>query len=335
MILTEKNQIEKKLSEKDYFITSRSTCRDVYSTPIPGESLAIFKDQFNLFGFELGDTIPRKGEFDTALNHFWVTSILPQAIGHNLIKSTNNAGYNKAYDLDLPSERCLIIKPELNDYPYEIIFRQNLDDDIYQDYLKNKKYEVCGHKLLKDIKQWDMLDGPIFTPMQNGKNITVSKFFTEMNIKGNGNSHDKIVDSLYSFFSRAQNLAQKSGFYILKTKFQISESLISGNILNSNSTVFCEVSEFDYAIEENREPESFVNEYLLDWSKSVKNQFCKNGINNLDPNNQQHQNFVHQLKIPKTVIDKTYARFLYLFEKLTGDDLNLYQENQMGITRIR
>ena len=328
MILTENVELMPWLTKNGYRMIANSPTKNLYSSNTPDELLVVFKDNIKLFNFVLGSEIPRKGEVNAALNHFWVTRFSSQKIGHNLVLLPSSR-MNKINRLDLQIKNGLIVEKEMKQYKHQLIFRKYLDKEIYNDYCLN--HRVCGQALPNNLKMWDELDKAIFTPRINNKNIGLKNFFVKVNTSSISGDHSRTVDSLQSYFLKAYNLAKENGILILKTEFNISESKICGDILNIDSTIFCDAIEYQFAIEEDREPESFVTEPLKEYFSYTRTPFNIQGLQNLDPLNELHVAYARNLVIPKKNIDQTYDRLLTLFNTITGYDLNLYQEECMGI----
>lgn len=327
------DELTKTLASENYQLVSRGKSRDTYLLS-ERRLLAVYTDRISLGGFILSSPIPRKGEVSAALTHFWTTNALPD-LNHNVIRSYNNFRYNAAYDLqaegflNLPLERCLVIKNEQRGYPFVMTYRHYMDDSIFDDYKKHGK--VCGHELPAGFKKWERLSRPLFTPTRDGERVKTKNYFIAMNTSHWHGDHLKISEDLRVAYLRAHNYADRKGVIILKTNFKVSNSEISGDILTPDSTSFILEKEWERAMYHRDDPKSFDKEFLIDWAKEVETPFGVIGINNLNPKNPDHQNFVHTLPIPEEVVNKTSQRHIRLFELLAGKDLNQYQAENMGV----
>jgi hypothetical protein len=66
------------------------------------------------------------------------------------------------------------------------------------------------------------------------------------------------------------------------------------------------------------------------WGKTVETPWGV-GIQNLDPCNPDHIAFVHSLKVPKEVIERTVDRYHAIFERRTDMTLRKFQSEIMGV----
>lgn len=327
------NELTRTLASENYQLVLRENSKDIYLLN-KKRLLNVYTDRINLFGFILGSLIPRRGEVSAALAHFGATTVIPD-FNHDLIRSCNNLRYNAVYDLqndgffDLPIERCLITKNEHKKYPFLMTYRYYLDESIFNDYEKNGK--ICGQQLPAKMTKWAKLDNPIFTPNKNGENIKIKNYFIAMNTSDFVGDHVKVSEHLRIAYSRAHNYVQRNGVIITKTDFRLSDSGISGDILTPDSSYFILESELEKAIQEDRNPNSFDKQFLIEWAENVATPFGVTGINNLDQKDPDHNHFVHNLTIPKNIIKKTTKRLLNLVEFLTGKELDIYQTESMGV----
>lgn len=329
------DEFAKTLASKNYQLVSRGKSRDTYLLN-EKRLLAVYTDRASLGGFILGSPIPKKAEVSAALTHFWATHVLMD-LNHNVIRSFTNFRFNYAYNLKdegffgLLLERCLVVKNEQRGYPFVMTYRHYLDDAIYRDYQKNGK--VCGHELPANIKKWERLNHPLFTPTRDGERIKIKHYFITMNTSSWHGDHLKMSEDLRVAYARAHNYAQRNGILILKTDFKVSNSEISGDILTPDSTSFVSKKEWERALYYNDDPKSFDKEFLIAWAKEIETPFGVVGMHNLNPKNPNHQHFVHTLPIPEEVIVKTTERLLKLFELLVGKELDRYQVEDMGVSR--
>lgn len=327
------NELTKTLASENYQLVLRENSKDIYLLN-EKRLLNVYTDRINLFGFILGSLIPRRGEVSAALAHFGATIVIPD-FNHDLIRSYNNLRYNAVYDLqnegffDLPIEQCLITKNGQRKYPFILTYRHYLDESIFNDYKKNGK--TCGQQLPAKMTKWAKLDKPIFTPNRNGENIKIKDYFIAMNTSNFVGDHVKISEHLAIAYLRAHNYVQRNGVIMAKTDFRLSDSGISGDILTPDSSYFILEGELEKAIQEDRDPNPFDKQFLIEWAENVATPYGVTGINNLDPKNPDHNHFVHYLKIPEDVIIKTTKRLLNLVELLTGKELDKYQTESMGV----
>ncbi|MFA5133486.1 MAG: phosphoribosylaminoimidazolesuccinocarboxamide synthase [Patescibacteria group bacterium] len=303
--------------------------RDTYSIN-DGLLLMVATDRISIFDFVLNACIPYKGEILTALTHFWLTQVL-QKFPNHLVGAKKIKERNFAVDLslsvpDLPLGRSLVVK-KMEIPPYELVFRQHLGGSAYAEYKKTGK--VAGKRLPRGLRKWMYMPSMLFTPSTKEKsghdqNIAVKKFF-----KRTGDTGRTSVEMFTKVYRRAYRFALSKGLVILDTKFE-GGTIIADEVLTPDSSRFTSVEDLARALKENRDPKFYDKENVRRWGGTVYTPFKKRGeeiigINNLDPKNPEHVEFVHRLRVPFSVIMRTSMAYQKLFEKISGITLQEYQ----------
>lgn len=317
--------------------------RDTYQVPYDDDwaLLAVATNRLSIFDFVLPVTVPKKGEYLTALTHFWMKKILKAFPNHLLDAQINPFQRNHAFQIaavcpDLPVKRSLAFR-KLNMLPYELIFRHHIGGSVWKEYLE--KGTAGGEKLPPGLKKWAKLDKPVFTPSTKAEsghdvNITAEEFF-----KRTGKTGRDAVDLLESAYTIAYIWAESNGIRILDTKFEIGlthsgELAIGDEILTPDSSRFTTNDDYEAAMDENRDPVFFDKEPVRAYGRKLKTPFAKNGaevlgINNLDPENPEHLAFVDSIIVPDAVIADMIGRYDFIFRALTGSELPEYQKTHL------
>ncbi len=302
--------------------------------------LIVATDRISIFDFVLNAEIPRKGEVLTALTHFWLTGPLKNYQNH-LVPSRMGDHANQAYDLQfynlgkLPVERCLVVQNLSGEvWSFEMIYRHHLGGSVYKKYLKTGK--AGGHELPHNLPQWSKLNEPIFTPSTKEEvghdvNVDAAYFFAEMEKRDKGEEAVEVASGLARLYHEAYVYAKEKGIIILDTKFEVANYTIVDEILTPDSSRFAEVDDWEQAMKEGRDPNFKDKQPVREWGKNIETPFGVNGINNLDPENEEHVAFVHSLEVPTEIIKDCTTRYLWIFEKLTGEKLDDYQKRAMGV----
>lgn len=310
--------------------------RDTY-TLMNGNLLPVVSNRISIFDFVLPALIPDKGAILTALTHFWLTGLLKNIPNH-LVQLESNQSLNAVLELkeslpQLPLERCLVIENltgQIDDT--EFIFRHHIGGSVYKKYLETGV--AGGHELPRDLPKWSKLDDPIFTPSTKAHeghdiNVTAASYLEEAGEEG-----QTLVDMLASMYITAYAFAEMKGILILDTKFEASRTLkkVVDEVLTPDSSRFVDKEDWERAVAEKREPAFFDKQVVREWGALVETPFDVVGIKNLEPTNEEHIKFVHNLEVPNEVIEKASSRYHEILKRLTGMSLSEYQQKKMGIS---
>jgi phosphoribosylaminoimidazole-succinocarboxamide synthase len=319
--------------------------RNTFKLPSVG-LLPVATDRISIFDFVLNATVPRKGEYLTAITHFIMMDILKDIPNH-LIPSKLNPAFNAVYDLkmttmpDLPLGRCLVVEDLTGQLDkFELIFRMYIGGSVYKKYLTTGK--VAGQKIPLNLPKWSKLEKPIFTPSTketegHDVNITSQKYFRAM--KKLGVDAKPFISTLREACVRYHAYCAERGILILDTKYEGSSLLrkIADEILTPDSSRYTTIESWEKAVAEGKDPIFLDKEVVRIYGKKVETPFLneKNeqiiGINNLNPKNQMHVDFVHSLTIPEEVINAAVERYQEIFQRLVGMTLDKYQKEKMGV----
>jgi len=325
---------------------SQGKVRDTYYLD-EDRLLVVASDRISVFDFVLNTLIPKKGEVLTALTHFWLTKIIP--FENHLIPSrwkeidfTENAAADLKEDglLQLPLERCLVVRNLAGKmYPFEMIYRHHIGGSVFKKYQKTGI--AGGHQLPLGLPKWSKLDAPIFTPstkedVGHDVNVDANYFFAEMEKAGLSAEATEMVSMLARAYAMAYEYAEERGILILDTKFEVAGGIIADEILTPDSSRFALKIDWEQALAEGRDPKFHDKQPVRDAMAKVVTPFLDDkdqpiiGINNLNPENEEHVAFVHSLEIPDDVIAGTTERYLKIFEMITGTSLEDYQLDELG-----
>ncbi|MCK5416055.1 phosphoribosylaminoimidazolesuccinocarboxamide synthase [Candidatus Parcubacteria bacterium] len=292
--------------------------RDTYSLS-GGNLLMCATDRLSIFDFVLPDLVPQKGEYLTALTYFWFTEILSEYENHLVAYGDDVLPYIFPGEKDeklasmIPVKRCMVVK-NLNILPFELIYRQHIGGSVYKEYLKTGM--AGGHKITPNLPQWSKLNKPIFTPStkeDSGHDINVTaKIFNNLIVDG-----EKISFHFAQVYAKAYAYAEKRGILILDTKMESDNMILADEVLTPDSSRFVDEKDWRQAMVSGGAPAFYDKQIVRDWGKEVVTPFGIIGINNLDPDNPEHIDFVHNsLRVPSEIIDKTAERYREIFIRL-------------------
>jgi len=315
----------------------RGKVRDTYRVSSDA-LLVVASNRISIFDFVLKCQIPAKGEYLTAMTHFWLTQILSGFKNH-LISDM----YRKMDDLDIPTEiqkRALLVKDLSEDLlPFELIFRAHIGGSRYKEYVENGGV-VAGAILQvgqdqKPLPKWSKLDIPAFTPttkeqMGHDQDVTVGDFqiwCQEKHING-----QKVIDMAREAYVKAYQYAQKRRVLILDTKFEATADTLADEILTPDSSRFVDQDNWEEAISSDppQEPEFYDKQLVRKWGSEITTRLGT-GIKRLDPTDPEDIAFVQNQKVPNTVIADIVSRYMFIFHRITKQRLYVYQRDCMGI----
>jgi phosphoribosylaminoimidazole-succinocarboxamide synthase len=310
--------------------THSGKVRDSFTLPgHPDKMLVVATDRISIFDFVLNATVAQKGEVLTAMTVFWLTKVL-QRFSHHLVASYSDI------DEYLPEalrgnrslqRRALVVK-NLDMLQTELIVRGYLTGSGWRTYQAEKK--ICGIPLPDGYHDGSRLAQPIFTP------TTKATEGHDEDIPADSISSDFRILAL-SMYSAAAAYALVRGIIIADTKFEVGlNKTVADEVLTPDSSRFWLQEDWIAAAEQRHSPSGFDKEPVRDWGRVVNTTIDDDGkriigINKLDPTDPTHLRFVDKLEVPLGVLESTTARYLKIFEMLTGMTLEQFQQAKMAV----
>ena len=334
-IAVKETELSLYLLRKMMMLTYRGKTRDMYA--LLKNFLIVATDRISIFDFVLNALIPYKGEVLTAMVHFWLNTVLKDFPNH-LVFSNKYPSQNAAMDLlsqfpSLDLKRSLVVKA-VDILPYEFIFRHHLGGSVFKGYQRTGT--AGGQKLPPNLPKWSRLMVPLFTPSTkeesgHDENINASSF-----LDNHGEEGRELVGMLQRAYERVYAFAKERGILVLDTKLEADFGIIADEVFTPDSSRFCDEKDWEQAMRDGREPNFLDKQVVRQWGEKIITPFTKEGENitglkGLDPENKEHVEWVHQLKLPEEIIAETTRRYLEIFERLTGKSLPEYQKFNMGI----
>jgi len=272
--------------------------RDVYKV---GEDklLMIATDRISAFDVVFDDLIPDKGRILNGISEFWF-DFCKDIIGNHLITtdvSQYPLGLSK-FSEELQGRSMLVKKVKMIEV--ECIVRGYLEGSGLKDYKATG--EISGIKLPEGLKQADKLPEPIFTPStkaKEGHDINVSFDYIKGQI-GEKLASD-IKEKSVSLYKKAEEYALSKGIILADTKFEFGildgQLVIADEMFTPDSSRFWELSDYEPGRPQKSFDKQYLREYLesLDWDKTPP-----------------------APRLPKEVIEKTRAKYIEAYERLTG-----------------
>lgn len=269
--------------------------------------IIVATDRISAFDVILDSTVPDKGRVLTGLSEFWFD--FTKDIVPNHLISTDTADMPEFFRTDYFKGRSMKCK-KLSMLPLECIVRGYLSGSGYASYKETGK--VSGIELPAGLKESDKLPEPIFTPTTKAEQGLHDEQISfdgcietlERIYPGKGKYYaEKIRDISIEIYSRCAEYALSRGIIIADTKFEFGLDE-DGNIILGDEALTPDSSRFwqleGYA--PGRTEPSYDKQYVRDWLRS-------------NPGNDN--------KLTDNVIEKTRAKYLEAYQKLTGKELEV------------
>ncbi len=297
--------------------------RDTYELPgHPHLLLVLASDRISIFDFVLNALVPDKGAVLTAFNIFWRMAVL-KGFDHDLF------AVGEPIDQFLPDhltknsdlQKAAIVVQKLEMAPVEAIIRGYLTGSGWQAYQKTDPHMVCGHTLPSGLKDASRLPKSIFTPTTKeevGHDV-------HMDVASVRQEYSWMEQVSLSLYEKAADYALKKDIIIADTKFEFSKKgMVGDEVLTPDSSRFWDKAEWEKAHSTGKSPQSRDKQFVREWGKTV-------GIDKRDPASDEDVAYVHSLKVPEEVIEKTSQIYRDIFKTLTGKTLDEFQKETMGI----
>lgn len=309
---------------------------ETWKVPDYGSKLLMIltTDRISIFDLVLNCLVEKKGEVITAMTvlAYKDKGILDGFKNHLL-------AYGQGIDSFLPKflqgnselQKHAIIVRELNVTPLECIARGYLTGSGFEAYEKTGG-EVYGHFLPSGLCDGAKLSHPIFTPTTKAEDEHDAPLNYENVSKVCGAEYEETTLEIYK---RLFAYCEKRRIILADAKFEFaldattfgktSPDLILVDKFSPDEARFWDKEEWIKAIAQKKAPQGYDKQPVREWGK-------KKGMNNLDPKNPKHITFVHSINVPKKITSATTKRYLKIFRRLAGMNLEEYQQQVMGIS---
>ena len=272
--------------------------RDIYDV---GDKLVfVASDRLSAFDVIMTSGIPYKGEILTKISRFWF-DFLAEVVENHLI--SDDISEFPAPFCDNPDQlagRSMLVK-KTEVLPVECVIRNYLTGSGWKDYLATGS--VCGVKLPAGIKQCQKLPELIFTPASKAEqgdhdeNISFAKCVDTIGEEAANFVRDKSLE----VFTRGAEYAESRGIILADTKFEWGVTddgiILIDEVLTPDSSRFWPADKY----EAGRDQESFDKQFVRNYLEEIN--FDKSGPG---------------VELPAEIIEKTSAKYIEGYERLTG-----------------
>jgi phosphoribosylaminoimidazole-succinocarboxamide synthase len=277
--------------------------RDLYA--VDGALLLVATDRISAFDHVLGTGIPGKGKILTQISLFWF-DLLKDLVPNHLI-TADVAEYPASlhpYADQLEGRSMLVKRAEM--FPVECVARGYLTGSGWKEYQTSET--VCGIPLPAGLLDGSRLPEPLYTPSTKGEAGTHDENISyAATVAAIGEADALELKRLtLALYCRAQEHAESQGLILADTKFEFGrvsgEILLADEVLTPDSSRFWEGATWKPGGAQPSFDKQFVRDYLesIHWNKQAP-----------------------APGLPDEVVERTQAKYLEAFRRLTGTDLSL------------
>ncbi len=278
--------------------------RDIYD--LDAETmLLVSTDRLSAFDVILPTGIANKGAMLTQMANFWFDKLKGVVPNHLTGIDPVSVVSNPVEKMQLKN-RSVVVK-KLKALPIEAIVRGYLVGSGWKEY--KAKGTVCGIQLPVGLQEASKLPTPIFTPSskaavgEHDENISLQQ---AADLLG-ADMCAQVAKASLALYEQAAAYALSRGIIIADTKFEFGLDKhgvlhVMDEVLTPDSSRFWPAD--SYVVGQN--PPSYDKQYVRDWLEST-------GWNKTAP----------APVLPAEVAQKTSAKYMEAFERLTGKGLHL------------
>ncbi len=273
----------------------RGKVRDVYDL---GEVLLfIATDRISAFDYVLPNGIPRKGEVLTRLSRFWFDRLGVE--NHLLSDDPGSVRLPMGTDTQALQSRTMVVK-KTNVIPIECVARGYLSGSGWKEYQQSGT--VCGIRLPAGLQESSRLPEPVFTPATKAETGHDENISFERTVELIGKSlAEELRELTLKIYAKGCEHAASRGIIIADTKFEFG--LLDGKVILIDEVMTPDSSRFwpADAWQPGRGQASFDKQFVRDWLET-------SGWDKNSP----------PPTLPDDVVQKTSARYIEAWERITG-----------------
>jgi phosphoribosylaminoimidazole-succinocarboxamide synthase len=287
----------------DVPLLGRGKVRDLYA--VDDALLLVATDRISAFDHVLATGIPGKGKILTQISLFWF-ELLANLVPNHLISADVNQFPRmlSPYAEQLEGRSMLVKRAKM--FPIECVARGYLAGSGWKEYQAEGK--VCGIALPAGFKDGSRLPEALFTPAtksQDGAHDENISFSAAEDLLGVEDAAE-LKRLTLAIYRRAAGHAESCGLILADTKFEFGTTqegiMLADEVLTPDSSRFWESAQWKPGGAQPSFDKQFVRDYLesIHWNKQAP-----------------------APALPEDVAERTQAKYLAAFRRLTGRDLSL------------
>ena len=287
--------------------------RDLYDVTLEdGEEalLIIATDRISAFDVVMQNGLPGKGIVLTQISKFWFDHFAGEVEHHLLSTDPDSVPGLDADERRLLQGRMMLCR-KTQVVPIECIARGYITGSGWKDYQRTGS--VCGIPLPEGLRNSDRLAEPLFTPSTKAETGHDENISFDQGVSEVGRElMDWLRDTTLDLYTRARDYAFERGIILADTKFEFgqlpdqSTPILIDEIFTPDSSRFWPSDEWQPGREQPSFDKQIVRNYLetvveaVEWDKTPPGPV-----------------------LPSSVIERSIARYLEAYERLTGSQLQL------------
>ncbi|WP_182112830.1 MULTISPECIES: phosphoribosylaminoimidazolesuccinocarboxamide synthase [unclassified Actinotalea] len=289
--------------------------RDLYvpSAPHPDGDvvLVVASDRISAYDHVLATPVPDKGVVLTQLSLWWFDQLADLVPNHVVSGTAERDGGRVP---DVVAGRAMVCR-RLDMFPVECVARGYLTGSGLAEYVAGG--QVCGVPLPPGLQDGSRLPEPIFTPAtkaalgDHDENVSLEVVAARI---GEADAH-LLRDLTLAVYARAEAVARERGVLLADTKLELGRPaqgphagavVLGDEVLTPDSSRFWPLDTWSPG----RAQPSFDKQYVRDWLTSPASGWDRASDAPPPP-------------LPDDVVERTRARYLEAYERLTGSALPL------------
>ncbi|HEX4285886.1 MAG TPA: phosphoribosylaminoimidazolesuccinocarboxamide synthase [Terracidiphilus sp.] len=284
-------------------LLGRGKVRDLYT--VDDALLLVATDRISAFDHVLATGIPGKGKILTQISLFWFDLFSDLVPNHLITAQVDEFPASLQPYADQLEGRSMLVR-RATMFPVECVARGYLAGSGWKEYVAQKT--VCGIPLPDGLKDGSKLPEAIFTPAtksEGGAHDENISFAATEKILGPDNAKE-LRRLTMAIYERATQHAESCGLILADTKFEFGtlngKIILADEVLTPDSSRFWEASAWKPGGAQPSFDKQFVRDYLesIQWNKQAP-----------------------APALPDDVAERTLAKYLEAFRRLTGRDLVL------------
>jgi phosphoribosylaminoimidazole-succinocarboxamide synthase len=284
-------------------LVGRGKVRDLYA--VGDALLLVATDRISAFDHVLGTGIPGKGKILTQISLFWFDLLSELVPNHLITADVREFPASLQPYVEQLAGRSMLCKRAAM-FPLECVARGYLAGSGWKEYKASGT--VCGIALPAGLLDGSRLPQPMFTPStksQDGAHDENIDFAAAEKLVGPADAAELRRLTL-AIYQRTQAHAESRGLILADTKFEFGRTsegiILADEVLTPDSSRFWDGAAWKPGGAQPSFDKQFVRDYLeaIRWNKQ-------------EP----------APTLPEDVVERTQAKYLEAFRRLTGRELTL------------
>lgn len=284
-------------------LLGRGKVRDLYA--VGDDLLLVATDRISAFDHVLATGIPGKGKILTQISLFWFDLVSGLVPNHLITAEVSEFPASLKPYADQLEGRSMLVKRAAM-FPVECVVRGYLTGSGWKEYKASSS--VCGIPLPAGLLDGSRLPEPLYTPSTKGEagthdeNISYASTVAAIGEKDAA----ELKRLTLAIYNKATAHAESRGLILADTKFEFGRTadgiILADEVLTPDSSRFWEAASWKPGGAQPSFDKQFVRDYLesIHWNKQAP-----------------------APGLPDEVVERTQAKYLEAFRRLTGRDLSL------------